>query len=383
MKTIRFGVIGVGGMGQAHCRSLQQIAEVQLTAVADADPAVAERVGREFGVPAFAGAPLALIRSGLCDAVLVATPHPVRPPIVLAAMQAGLHVLSEKPLAETVSAADRMLRAARRAGVAFGIMFQRRTEPAFVAAVEIVRSGRLGRIHRTALISPEYRSQAYYNSAGWRATWRGEGGGVLMNQAPHILDLFLLLGGRPVQVLGRTETRLHQIEVEDLAEALLTYADGGTGYLYCSTNEPPPGQMIELFGDKGKLTYRDGKLTLVTYEPAVEEFTRTNTEMWAAPKVLEQPVPLPDVPSGHAVIIRNFARHILFKEPLIAPAEEGLWSLELANAIWLSAHLKAPVKLPISRRAYDRFLAVKRRRFTGRKRVAEQRMTDPRFGGQA
>lgn len=383
MKTIRFGVIGVGGMGQGHCRSMQQIAEVRLTAVADADPAVAERVAREYGVPAFPSDPGALLRSGLCDAVLIATPHPVRPPIALAAMRAGLHVLAEKPLAETVSAADRMVRAARRAGVAFGIMFQRRTEPVFVAAAEIVRSGRLGRIQRTTLISPEYRSQAYYDSAGWRATWRGEGGGVLMNQAPHILDIFLLLGGRPVQVCGRTATRLHRIEVEDHAEALLTYAGGGTGYLYCSTNEPLPGQMIELFGDKGKLTYRDGKLTLVTFEPPVEEFTCTNTEMWAAPKAVEQPIQIPQAESGHAVIIRNFARHILFQEPLIAPAEEGLWSLELANAIWLSAHLKKPVKLPISRRAYDRFLAAQRRKFAGRKRVAEQRVTDPRFGGRA
>jgi predicted dehydrogenase len=379
MKTIRLGVIGVGGMGQAHCKSVLKIPEVRLAAVSDADAETTIMVGKEHGVPYFPAEPGALIRSGLCDAVLVATPHPIRPPIVLAAMQAGLHVLSEKPLAEAVSAADKMIKTAKQTGVAFGVMFQRRTEPALAQAIRIARSGQLGKIQRTAMISPEYRSQAYYDSAGWRATWKGEGGGVMMNQAPHIMDLFILLGGMPSQVFGRTETRLHRIEVEDLAEALLTYPDGGTGYFYCSTNEPAPGQMIEVFGDKGKLCYRDGKLTLTTYEPPVEEFTRTNTQMWAFPKAVEQPLPIDETESGHAVIIQNFARHILFKEPLIAPGEEGLRPLELANAIWLSAALKKPVKLPISRKAYDAFLAAKRKAASARKKiVVTQRTTDPR-----
>jgi predicted dehydrogenase len=378
MKTVRFGVIGVGGMGQAHCNTIKKIPEATLAAVSDADAGTTEKVGIEHGVPYFPAEPGALIRSGLCDAVLVSTPHPIRPPIVLTALKTGVHVLSEKPLAEAVSAADKMIRLAKKTGLAFGVMFQRRTEPAFVKAIEIVRSGVLGKVHRTALISPEYRSQAYYNSAGWRATWRGEGGGVMMNQAPHIIDLFILLGGMPSQVLGRTETRLHRIEVEDLAEALLTYPDGGTGYFYCSTNEPAPGQMIEVFGDKGKLCYRDGKLTLTTYEPPVEEFTRTNAQMWAFPKAVEQPISLGEAESGHAVVIRNFARHILNGEPLISPGEEGLRSLELANAVWLSAALKKPVKVPISRKAYDAFLARKRRTAAGRKTVVAQRVTDPR-----
>jgi predicted dehydrogenase len=275
-------------------------------------------------------------------------------------MRAGLHVLCEKPLSECVSTADHMVRAARQARVAFGVMFQRRTEPVFVRALELVRAGALGRIYRTVLISPEYRSQAYYDSAGWRATWTGEGGGVLLNQAPHIIDLFLLLGGMPATVLGRVETRLHTIEVEDLAEALLTYPDGGTGYLYCSTNEPMPGQMIELYGDKGKLLYRDGTLRFHTIEPPVAEFTQTNTQMWGAPRTQEQTLDIPAADSGHHVIIRNFARHLLLGEPLIAPGEEAVRSLELANAIWLSAVRGKPVRLPLNRRAYDAFLARQR-----------------------
>jgi predicted dehydrogenase len=379
MKTVRFGVIGVGGMGQAHCHSIKKIPEATLTAVADADLATAEKVGKEHGLPFFPAEPDSLVRSGLCDAVVVATPHPIRPPIVIAAMKAGVHVLSEKPLAETVSAADRIIKIAKQTGVAFGVMFQRRTEPAFVKAIEVVRGGALGKVYRTAMISPEYRSQAYYNSAGWRATWKGEGGGVMMNQAPHIMDLFILLGGMPSAVYGRTETRLHDIEVEDLAEALLTYPDGGTGYLYCSTNEPPPGQMIEVFGDKGKLIYRDGALRLIRFETPVTEFNRTNKEMWASPKSIEETIQLPPGEGGHAVVLRNFARHILTGEPLLSPGEEGLRSLELANAIWLSAALKKQVKLPISRKAYDTFLAGKRKASAGKKKVVvAQRVTDPR-----
>jgi len=256
---VRFGVIGVGGMGQGHCNSLKRVEEAVLTAVCDIDPNTAKQVGETHGVPYFLRH-RDLIRSGLCDAVIIATPHPPRPPIAVDCARAGIHILCEKPLSERVSTADKIIAAAKETGVAFAVDFQRRTEPAFRKALEIVRSGALGRIYRRTLISPEYRSQAYYDSGGWRATWKGEGGGVMMNQSPHILDLFILLGGKPSRVWGRTETRLHNIEVEDHAEAVLEYPDGGTGYFYCSTCEAGPGQMIEIFGDKGKLCYRNGKL---------------------------------------------------------------------------------------------------------------------------
>ena len=375
-SPLRIGVIGVGGMGQGHCNCLKHVAEAKLAAVCDIDRATAEKVGQEHGVPHFLSH-RALIASGLCDAVTIATPHPPRPAIAIDAMRAGLHVLSEKPLSERVSTADKMIATAAQTGVKFAIMFQRRTEPVLMKAIAIARSGQLGKIYRTTMISPEYRSQAYYDSGGWRATWSGEGGGVMMNQSPHILDLFILLGGMPVSVYGRVETRLHHIEVEDLAEAMLTYADGGSGYFYCSTNEAGPGQMIEIFGDAGKLVYRDGALKFYRFTPSISEFTRTNTAMWGAPECIEEPVEISESESGHTVVLRSFARHILYGEPLIAAGPEGLRSLELANAVWLSAHLNKPVTLPINRRAYDNFLAKKRRESTFVKEVKEQRVTDP------
>ena len=378
-RIVRIGVIGTGGMGQGHLASFPRIPEARLTALCDIDPAVAEACGKQYQVPYFTKH-RDLLKSGLCDAVMIATPHPFHAPITIDAFRAGLHVLCEKPISEKVSAADKMVAVAQETGKAFAVMFQRRADPITMAALKLVRGGELGKIFRTTLISPEYRSQAYYDSGTWRATWTGEGGGIMMNQAPHITDMFILLGGMPSEVFGRTETRLHHIEVEDLAEAMLRYPDGGTGYYYTSTNELGPGQMIEIFGDKGKLIYRDGKLQFFRYNPSVTEFTRINTEMWGAPKAEEVEVTLPDSECAHYVITSNFCRHILDGEPLLSPGEDGVKALELANAIWLSAHLKKPVSLPLSRKAYDNFLAMKRRTSTFVKdAVSVARQTDPRL----
>lgn len=373
-KVVRMGVIGVGGMGQGHCRGItEKVPEARLTAVCDIDPVTAEKVGTQYNVPHFVDY-RDLIRAKLCDAVSIATPHPVRPPIAIGAMKAKLHVLSEKPLSERVSTADQMLRAAKAAGVVFAVMFQRRTEPIWAKAIEVAKSGQLGRILRTTMISPEFRSQAYYDSGSWRATWSGEGGGVMMNQSPHILDLFVQVGGMPSSVRGRCEIRMHHIEVEDLAEALLTYPDGGSGYLYCSTTEAGPGQMIEIYGTKGKLCCRNGVLTLYRFETPVDEFCRTSTAMWAGPKAEEVALELPTLETGHHAVIRNFARCILFGEKLVSPGEDGLQSLELANAVWLSASKDGkPVSLPLNRKAYDAFLAKKRRESTFVKNVKEER----------
>ncbi len=287
--VVRFGVVGVGFMGLNHCNGIRSVAGARLSAVCDGDAARAERAAAKFKVASFASHK-DLIRSGACDAVCIATPHPLHPGPAVDCMNAGLHVITEKPLSECVSTAERMIRAAEKNRVAFAVMFQRRFEPAMLKAVEIARSGALGRIRRTLMVAPEYRSQAYYDSGKWRATWKGEGGGVMINQAPHVMDLFILLGGMPCEVYGRTETRMHRIEVEDLAEAMLKYPGGGTGYFHCSTCEPDPGQMIEIFGDKGKLVFRDGALKLFRYEPPVDVHNRINREQGtlAAPRLIEQ-----------------------------------------------------------------------------------------------
>ncbi|MDW8206934.1 MAG: Gfo/Idh/MocA family oxidoreductase [Chloroherpetonaceae bacterium] len=380
MDRVRMGVIGVGGMGSGHCNMMGKIPEVVLTAVCDVDAPTLQAVSERHGVPGF-DRHEALLDSGLVDAVLIATPHYFHAPIALDAFRRGIHVLSEKPLAVTVSAADQMVAAARESGRVFGVMFQMRAEPASVAARRIVEEGRLGEIYRTQLVMGWYRSQAYYDSGGWRATWSGEGGGVLINQAPHALDLFTWLGGLPCRVTGQVRTRLHDIEVEDEAFAFLEYANGAHGYLYVSTTEVPGVQRIELCGDRGKLVLVDGQLAFHEVEGSIRAFTVENTEMWASPKAHAVDVALPERGElrDHAVITRNFARAILYGEPLIAPGEEGLRAMELINGIILSGKTGEPVSLPVDRVAYDRLIAQLQASSRGKTRVREQRVTDPHY----
>lgn len=396
-QPVRIGVIGAGGMGQGHCRTIQKIPEARLTAVCDVHAPSAEKAGQTFSVAAFTDH-RDLIKAGGCDAVLIATPHPLHAATAIDCLNAGLPVLTEKPMSERSSMADQMVRTAKRNRVALAVMFQLRFAPPIVKAREIIRSGQLGAIHRTFMIDPQYRTQLYYDSGTWRATWQGEGGGVLMNQSPHLIDLFIYLGGMPSEVYGRTETRLHHIEVEDQAVALLKYPGGGTGYLFCSTMEPGPGQVIELCGDRGRLTLRNNVLAFSRFEPGIRDHIAHATEMWGSPQTIEMPVGLPQpqimyndyeapvelVPAHgghHADVIGNFVRHILSGEPLVTPGTDCLGSLELANAITLSSHENRWIKLPLNRKRYDALLNKLRRESRFVKKVRQTlRITDPRIG---
>jgi predicted dehydrogenase len=354
-KKVKIAVVGVGGMGSGHCKSLPTIEECELTAVVDVNPDQARRVGEECGVPYFTDYRKVLRKKGLADAVVIAAPHYFHPPIAIAAFRAGLHVLSEKPIAVQISQAEKMVAAARASGKVFCVMFQMRTEAHTKKAKELVDTGELGEIRRTMLVSPEYRSQAYYDSGTWRATWGGEGGGVMMNQAPHIMDVFTMLGGMPKRVHGRIATVLHDIEVEDQAEAMLEYENGAAGYFYVATSEMGR-RFVEIVGDKGKLRLEGDTLRFWRYSMSVSQFTVVNTEMWGSPKMEEVELKVQPCENGHRVILRNFARAILYGEPLISPGEVGLKGLELANAITLSSYDGKPVDLPINRARFDRLI---------------------------
>lgn len=375
---LKVGIIGVGGMGTGHCNTIKTLVpEMKLAAVCDIDEPTVSARSKTFRVPGFTSHK-ALIKAKLVDMVIIATPHPCHGQIAVDCMKAGLHVISEKPLTERISTAEKMVKASKKYKVKFGVMFQRRFEADVEKAFEIAKSGKLGTIHRTVMISPEYRSQAYYDSGTWRATWNGEGGGVMMNQAPHVIDIFVNLTGMPESVRGRLDTRMHHVEIEDLAEATFRYKGGGTGYFYCSTNEPGPGQMIEVYGDKGKLIWRDGGLEFWTYTPSVSRFTKINKEMWGSPKREKVELKIRDKKNGHFRVMRNFARHILYKEVLRCSGESGLASLELTNAIMLSGWLNEEIKLPVNRAAYDRELKRLRETSTFEKgNTSTKRVTDP------
>ena len=379
-RQLRMAVVGVGAMGREHCATIvSRVPEMRLSGVVDRHDATVARVSEEFGVPAFPDVD-ALITAGCADAVLIAVPHPLHAVAVENCFRAGLHVLCEKPLSDTIGAADRMARCARKHGKVFGVMFQRRFEPVMQAALAFARAGKIGKLLRAQVIVPEFRTQRYYDSNVWRATWQGEGGGVLLNQAPHMLDIFCQLAGLPVSLLGRVETRAHDIEVEDHAEAWMRFADGGSGYLCCSTNEPKPGESIEIVGETGKLLYRDHALECYTYAEGLSTCIQHSPQVWGQPAAEHISLPADTTQADHADVMRDFARHVLYGEPLRCDGASGLASLELANAITLSSYTGKEVSLPIDRAAYDQLLQHLRDTSTRVKSaVVEERVADPKF----
>ena len=356
MKKLKIGVVGTGVMGLGHCDSCQKLDEVELTAVCDVDEAVVEGIAHHYKVKSFTDYKQ-LIDSGDVEAVIVATPHYFHPPIGIYALKKGLHLLSEKPISVTVNDADEMIAVSKETEQVFCAMFQYRTFPHFMAAKKLIDEGKIGEIYRTLMLCGWFRTQAYYDSAGWRASWKEEGGGVLINQAPHMLDMFCYLAGTPNKIRAEVRTRRHKIEVEDEVHALLEYANGGLGYLYISANEAPVEDRIEIVGEKGKLIIDGSKVQFASLIQPAQEFCNTSPETGArgAPEVVWEDVDIPEAESGHHEIIRNFARVVLYGEELLAPGVVGINSLELSNALLFSGMEKKEVTLPLNRKVFIKF----------------------------
>jgi predicted dehydrogenase len=379
MDKIRYSVIGTGGMGSAHLQSLSDIEEAEITAICDMDLDVCKEKSETFDVPGFLDYK-ELLKSDLVDAVTIATPHYFHSPIAVDAMEGGLHVLSEKPLAVTVAAADAMVEAAKASGVTFAVMYQRRSEPMMQAVHGVISAGGLGTMYRTAWVEPNFRTQAYYDSATWRGTWNGEGGGVLLNQAPHGIDLFTWFGGLPSKVTATTRTWRHRISVEDEASALLEYPDGGIGYYFTSTNEAPAPNFFEFSGESGKLRVDSFGLHCWSLEKTMQDYSDDAEDMWGSPTVSDVDVEITERESGHTAILRNMTANILHGEPLISPGVDGLAAVEFINAVILSGGTGETVTTPVDRDAYESFMNEKRRTETP-KAVARTtvRKTDPRL----
>jgi predicted dehydrogenase len=354
-EKVRVGVIGLGNMGRVHALELHagHVPRAELGAICDVEPAAFEAFA---GVPHFSDSS-ELLRSGLVDAVLVATPHYDHTPISVEALGLGLHVLSEKPLAVHKADCELMLEAYRRRPnpeQVFGEMFNQRLDPRYQKLRALVQGGELGRVHRiTWIITDWFRSEEYYRASGWRATWRGEGGGVLLNQCPHNLDLWQWIFGMPKRVRAFCGFgRFHEIEVEDDVTAYFEYEDGATGVFVTSTGEAPGTNRLEVAGDRGKIVLEGGALQFTRNEVSAREYSRTTRERFSAPPIWNVQVPLPSSSPQHLGILQNFVRAILDGEPLVAPAVEGIHSVELANAIIYSALQAETVSLPLDSAAY-------------------------------
>lgn len=353
MEKVRIGMVGCGGIGQVHFSYLNQVKGAELTAVCDIDPAPLKAAMDKMGVPGFEDY-RALVDSGLCDAIIIGTPHYFHPEIMMYAFGKGLHVLSEKPVGVHVNHAKAMIAtAAKHPDLVFGVMFQSRTRPYVKKAKEMVDSGELGRLLRaTCLETTWYRTQAYYDSGGWRATWGGEGGGVLLNQCPHTLDVFTYLAGSPKRVIAMVKLgNRHNIEVEDEVSAILEYENGAFGQFITSTGEAPGSSILELAFDRGLLRLEEGKVLFRRNRIPTFEHLKTSQERFEKPERWDINLPLGPAPSGskpHQPITQNFVNAILKGEKLIAPGQDGIHGLELGNAILMSGLSGGkPVDLPL------------------------------------
>lgn len=359
MQKIRLGIIGMGNIGKHHAGYLLEgrAARCELVAVASTSPGKLDPY-RQRGLTVFADG-AELLRSREIDAVLIATPHYQHTALGIAALEAGKHVMVEKPISAHKADAERLIAVARQhPKQVFAGMFQLRTEPRYQQIQKLIREGHLGDLVRVSwIITDWYRTEAYYQSGGWRATWKGEGGGVLLNQCLHNLDVLQWLCGMPGQVRGFAQLgRYHNIEVEDNVTAYLEWPNGATGVFITSSGEAPGTNRFELAGTRGKVVLENNQLMFTRNEVDMREHCRTSKVGFLKPEVWNVAIPFADAAAPHATLMTNFADAILDGAPLIAPGAEGLGSVEFANALLYSSLMEQTIQLPMDGAAFERKL---------------------------
>lgn len=339
---IKLGIVGFGNMGSGHARNLTEgkIPEAELTAICDIDPERRAASKEKYPqIPVFENAE-ELYSSGLCDSVLIAVPHYDHPPLAISAFKHGLHVMTEKPAGVYTKQVIDMNSEAAKSGKVFGIMYNQRTNPAYIKLRSMLKSGELGHIKRiTWIITDWYRPQAYHDSSSWRSTWRGEGGGTLINQNPHQLDLWQWIFGMPDRIFARASFgKYYDIEVEDDVMAYFEYDNGTTGEYITSTGEAPGTNRLEIACDMGKIVVENNKINFTKNAVSEREFNKTNTKPFGCPENSLQEIETEssDI-EQHSEVLKAFAAAILHGGELTARGEEGLNGLTISNSIHLSA----------------------------------------------
>lgn len=352
MNTVRVGIIGLGGMGSNHAGYLSrgEIPGARLAAVCDVEPARLQNVSEKYGedVQAFDSAD-ALFEAKCIDAVIVATPHYFHPPLVTQALERGYHAMSEKPAGVYTKQVRQMNEVAAKSDRVFGVMFNQRTRGDHQKLKELVESGELGEIKRTIyIINDWFRAQSYYDSGGWRATWAGEGGGVLANQCPHNLDLWQWICGMPERIRAFCHFgKYHDIEVEDDVTAYAEYANGATGVFITSTGEAPGTNRLEISADNGKVVLEGGKITFWRTRVPSSQFLKEWPNGFGSPEVWKCEVPFRGGGEEHRGITKNWVQAIRQSTPLLASGDEGVRGVELANAMMLSTWTDDWVDIPV------------------------------------
>lgn len=374
MDKVRFGIIGIGNRGTEIAQRILngETTELEITAVADTDPARLAWAAENLpGVQRFDSAQ-ALLDSGAVDAVVVAVPHYDHPGLCLEALKRNIHVMCEKPAGVYTKVVRPVIEYAKVCPATFAMMFNQRTNCVYRKMKEIVASGALGQIRRVNwLITSWFRSQSYYDSGSWRATWAGEGGGVLLNQCPHNLDLLQWICGMPVRVRAFVHNgKWHDIEVEDDVTAYMEFENGATGTFITSTGDTPGDNRFEITLDGGTLICDGKALTLEKLKTPIPQFMREYKAGFGRPDCEVMPVETDGLNLQTAGVLNAFAAHILRGEPLVAEGAEGINGLTLSNAMHLSAWTDQMISLPLDE---DLFLTeLNKRRAVSRQKAPVQ-----------
>lgn len=371
MQKVRLGIIGLGNIGSQHYRNILdgKCPEIEVTAVADLNPDRFEwgrstcelyrKSGNTVAVPKMFTDASEMMRSGEIDAVVICIPHYDHPKYAIEAFECGLHVMCEKPAGVYTSQVRKMIAVAERhPELKFGMMFNQRTNCVYRKMKEILDSGELGELRRsTWIITNWYRPQAYYDSGDWRATWVGEGGGVLLNQCPHNLDLWQWLCGMPSKVYAKMKFgKWHDIEVEDDVTACVEYPNGATGTFITTTADIPGTNRLEVVCDGGVLICEENKLVMTKLEIPESQFTKINKIPYAMPKCDTMEVETDGKNEQHPAVLNAFAAAILRNEPLVADGKEGINALLISNAMHLSAWTGKEIEIPFDEELYKSLL---------------------------
>jgi predicted dehydrogenase len=361
---LRLAIVGLGNMGSQHVQTVSSIKRFELAGICDVDQGRLDRAAAHTAAPCYREYGTMLDKEKP-DAVLIATPHYDHTGMAIEAFRRGMHVLVEKPVGvhcldvrRTIAAHEEARK--KKPGLVFAAMFNQRTYGHWRKIKALIDEGELGRLVRTTwIITDWFRTQQYFDSGGWRATWKGEGGGVLLNQCPHNLDLFQWLVGMPDRITGFASLgKYHHIEVEDEVTASFEYKSGAVGHFITTTAESPGTNRLEIVGENGKLVYENGELVFHRNRSSMLEFIRVSKDSFDKVECWQIKVPFQNLgESGHRLVIENFAEAVLDGGELIAPAAEGLSSVMMANAIMHSSlHGHRPVELPMDEAGFAKEL---------------------------
>lgn len=351
MNNVKIAIIGIGNMGSAHAKHIfdGKVEHMTLAAICDD---VAEK--RAWAAERLPGVPCyedwhKMLDDHVADAVLIATPHYLHPVIAIEAFEKGYHVLSEKPAGVYTKAVRQMNEAAAKSGKTFALMFNQRTNPIYQKARELVKTGAVGEPKRLVwIITNWYRTQKYYDSGSWRATWAGEGGGVLLNQCPHNLDLWQWIFGMPKSIHAKCSIgKYHDIEVEDDVTITAEYENGASAAFITTTGEFPGTNRLEITGDRGKIVIEHKTLTFTKLETPERVVTKTSENSFDQIPCTTETYEFEDSGTAHVGILQNFTNHILFGEELISKGEEGIFGLTISNAAFLSDWTGKEITLPM------------------------------------